>query len=148
MLEKNLKVWKKVLESDLQYIVNELKDEIQAPAVIFLDGPLGVGKTTLCQYFCGKNTLSPTYSILSESENVLHADFYRIEHSDEFTHLEINLYLEKKDYFLAEWGIRWIDLLVPLIPENFQYYRIQIRESEAQESNLRDISLYHVNPLI
>lgn len=99
MLEKNLKVWKKVLESDLQYIVNELKDEIQAPAVIFLDGPLGVGKTTLAQYFCGKNTLSPTYSILSESDQVLHADFYRIEHADEFTHLEINLYLEKRLFF-------------------------------------------------
>jgi len=148
MQEKNLKIWKKVLESDLQYIVNELKDEIQAPAVIFLDGPLGVGKTTLCQYFCGKNMLSPTYSILSESENILHADFYRIENVDEFTHLEINLYLEKKDYFFAEWGIRWLDVLVPVVPESFQYYKIKMQDSGADDKNLRDITLYHVNPLL
>jgi tRNA threonylcarbamoyladenosine biosynthesis protein TsaE len=148
MHEKNLKIWKKVLESDLQYIVNELKDEIQAPAVVFLEGPLGSGKTTLCQYFCGRQTLSPTYSILSETDNILHADFYRVEKSDEFTHLEINLYLDKKDYFFAEWGIRWLDVLVPMVPEHFQYYKIKLQDSGVEEKNLRDITLYHVNPLL
>lgn len=148
MQEKNLKVWKKVLESDLHYIVNEIKEEVQTPAVIFLEGEVGVGKTTLCQYFSGKNVLSPTYSILSETDNILHADFYRIENADEFSHLEINLYLEKKDYFLAEWGIRWIDFLVPQIPDNFHYYKIKLDEPNLKEKNLRDIYLYQVNHLL
>jgi tRNA threonylcarbamoyladenosine biosynthesis protein TsaE len=148
MLEKILKTWKKVLESDLHYIVTELKEEIQIPAVILLDGLVGAGKTTLCQYFCGKNTLSPTYSILSETNNILHADFYRIEHADEFTHLELNLYIEKKDYFFAEWGTRWIDQLVPLVPDHFLFYRVKIEESSSSEVSTRDISLYQVNPLV
>ena len=148
MLDKNIKKWKKVLETDLQYIVNELKEEIQSPAVILLEGEVGAGKTTLCQYFCGKHLLSPTYSILSESGNVLHADFYRIENADEFTHLEINLYLENKDYFFAEWGARWIDQLVSLIPENFQYYKIKMEQPSGQTELLRDVTLYQVNPLL
>lgn len=148
MQVKKLKTWKKVLESDLHYIVNELKEEVQTPSVIFLEGDVGAGKTTFCQYFSGKNILSPTYSILSEADNILHADFYRVESSDEFAHLELNLYLEKKDYFLAEWGLRWLDSLVPLIPENFYYYKIKLEEPNTNDKNLRDILLFQINPLL
>jgi len=152
-MEKLVKNWKKALESDLQYITGELKEEIQTPAVIFLEGNLGAGKTTLCQYFCDKQVLSPTYAILSEYHNILHADFYRIEHSDEFVHLELAPYLEGKEYFFAEWGLRWIDQLVALVPDHYHYYKIKIEESTDQairpidRKNLRDISLHVINPL-
>jgi len=147
-MEKLIKEWKKVLESDLGYIVNELKEEFQVPALIFLEGSLGAGKTTLCQYFCGKQMLSPTYSILSDWHNVLHADFYRIEKSEEITFLELSLYLEGKDYFFAEWGMRWMDQIVKQLPDHYSYYKLQLTQVEGSEATQRHLKLYSINPLL
>lgn len=168
-MKKIIKEWKKVLESDLPYIVNEIKEDVQIPAIIFLEGEVGAGKTTFCQYFSGKKMLSPTYSILSEGPNLLHADFYRIESPEEFVHLELNLYLEKKDYFLAEWGLKWLDQLLPLLPEQINYYLLKIdhidqemldkkqvsattasaEKSDHSDSGLqRHLKLYSINPLL
>jgi tRNA threonylcarbamoyladenosine biosynthesis protein TsaE len=145
-MSKFIKEWKKVLESDLHYIVNELREEIQTPAVILLEGELGAGKTTLAQYIAGKNLLSPTYSILSECQSVVHADFYRLESAEELIHLELPLYLEQKDYFIAEWGERWIDQLATLVPDHFNYYLIRIETHEGK--NTRDYRLSSINPLL
>ena len=69
MGQKLIREWKKVYQSDLPYIVYELKDLAQVPAVVVLEGTLGAGKTTFTQAFIGEEgTLSPTYSILSESK--------------------------------------------------------------------------------
>src|SRR6478609_1911877 len=104
MNKKLVREWKKVYRSDLPYIVYELKDLAKVPAMIILEGDLGAGKTTFTQFFAGeKETLSPTYSILSESKNLVHADFYRIEKNEEVLQLEVPLYLEDKQYFFVEW---------------------------------------------
>ena len=47
--KKLVKEWKKVLESDYQYVVNEIKGEVEGPSVIFLEGPVGIGKTTFAR---------------------------------------------------------------------------------------------------
>ncbi len=46
-----LKIWKKVLESDLLNLLSELRENVQSPAVLFLEGDLGAGKTTFIKYF-------------------------------------------------------------------------------------------------
>ena len=95
MNKKLLREWKKVFKSDLSYIVYELKDLAKIPAMVILEGDLGAGKTTFVQTFTGENeTLSPTYSILSEGKGILHADLYRIEKNEELLQLEIPQYLE------------------------------------------------------
>ena len=48
---KEVGCWKKAFESDLDYISLELRDLIETPACIILNGPVGAGKTTLVQYF-------------------------------------------------------------------------------------------------
>ena len=131
--------WKKVLESDLANMAIEMKEVIEPPSVIILDGPVGAGKTTFTKFFLDrKNTSSPTYSIINEVDNLLHADLYRIKKSEDLIHLEIPMYLEEKDYFLIEWGMPYLHQLQRIIGDEFKYYQLKI---EINENNSRNFVL-------
>ncbi len=128
--------WKKVLLSDLGNISIEMKEVIQPPSVIILDGVVGAGKTTFAKIFLdNKNSSSPTYSIINEVENLLHADLYRIEKKEELTFLEIPMYLEGKDYFLIEWGMPYVHELGRIIGDEFKFYKLSIEINENQSRN-------------
>lgn len=147
MNKKLIREWKKVYKSDLSYIVYELKDLTKIPAMIILEGDLGAGKTTFTQSFIGeKETFSPTYSIMSEYKNILHADFYRIEKNEEILQLEIPVYLEDKQYFFVEWGLKFFSRLMRELPENYSAYLIEISINEgpadSTEGPSRNFSLY------
>lgn len=130
-----VRAWKKVLESDLANIANEMKEVIEPPSVIILDGLVGAGKTTFAKIFLdSKESASPTYSIINEVDNLLHADLYRIEKKDELLYLEIPMYLEEKDYFLIEWGMPYLHELRRIIGDEFKYYQLKI---EINENNSR-----------
>jgi len=137
MNKKLIREWKKVFFSDLSYIVYELKDLAKIPALIILDGDLGAGKTTFVQHFVGdKEVLSPTYSILSETKNILHADFYRLEKTEEIIQLELSAYLENKNYFFVEWGLKFAKRIYRELPEEFTPYLLEIviNETSAEGS--------------
>jgi tRNA threonylcarbamoyladenosine biosynthesis protein TsaE len=122
-----IRAWKKVLESDLPNIVTELKEVVQPPCVIILDGPVGAGKTTFTRIFLEKDSApSPTYSIINEVDNIVHADLFRIEKKDELIHLEIPMYLEEKDYFLVEWGMPYVHELQRIVGDEFKFYHLKI----------------------
>lgn len=134
-----IRTWKKVLESDLANIALEMKEVIEPPSVIILEGPVGAGKTTFTKVFLDrKGTASPTYSIINEVDNLLHADLYRIEKKEELIHLEIPMYLEEKDYFLIEWGMPYLHQLQRIIGDEFKYYQLKI---EINENNSRNFLL-------
>ncbi len=125
--------WKKVLESDLANIAIEMKEVIEPPSVIILEGVVGAGKTTFTKHFLGNlTTASPTYSIVNEVDNILHADLYRIEKKEELTYLEIPMYLEEKDYFLIEWGMPYLRELQKIIGDEFKYYHLKIDINDNQ----------------
>ena len=155
MNEKLIRQWKKVFQTDLSYISYELKELVNSPALIILDGPLGAGKTTFAKSFVTDgDTLSPSYSILSESNFVLHADLYRIETREEIIHLELELYLENKNFFLVEWGKLHYRSLVKEIPENFEHYLLridvndQVHSAESEKINFsRNIALYEISEI-
>jgi hypothetical protein len=72
---------------------------------------LGAGKTTFTQAFIGeKEVLSPTYSILSESKNCLHADLYRIEKNEDILSQWRVTYciLRISTTFSLEWGMKFV----------------------------------------
>lgn len=128
--------WKKVLLSDLNNIAYEMKEVITPPSVIILDGPVGAGKTTFTKIFIDdKNSRSPTYSIVNEVDNLLHADLYRIEKKEDLIHLEIPMYLEEKDYFLIEWGKPYSRELIKIIGDEFNYFELQIEINPNDSRN-------------
>lgn len=150
MNKKLIREWKKVYKSDLSYIVYELKDLAKTPAMIILEGDLGAGKTTFTQTFIGEaEVMSPTYSILSECKNFLHADLYRIEKNEEILQLEIPVYLEDKQYFFVEWGMKFARRLVRELPESFTPYLLEISIqtglSESPEGPSRNFFLYSLH---
>ena len=146
MNKKVVREWKKVFKSDLPYIVYELKDLAKVPAMIILEGELGAGKTTFTQTFVGdKEILSPTYSIISENKNIVHADFYRLEKNEEVLQLEIPLYLEDKQYFFIEWGMKFATRVIRELPENWTPYLLEIKinvGTEGEEGPTRNFTFY------
>jgi tRNA threonylcarbamoyladenosine biosynthesis protein TsaE len=140
--------WKKAFETDLEYIVEEVKELIATPSVIILSGPLGAGKTTFARYFFGKSedVASPTYSMVNEHGNVLHADFYRIENDIDLIHLELPLYLEGKKFFVIEWGKSYLNRIQEIIDdETFSYYEVEITNGvNAEGVEFRN---YHLSEL-
>lgn len=149
MAEKQIRSWKKVYENDLSYICIELKDLIDTPALIILDGPLGAGKTTFTKYFIeDESAPSPTYSLINETKDVVHADFYRIKEREEILHLELPLYMEGKNYFLVEWGRKHIASIEKELSEEFKTYILEISindKSEGQEIESRNFTLFAKN---
>lgn len=146
MQETTLREWKKVFESDLDYIVMEMKDYITPKSMVILEGKLGAGKTTFCKNFIkDAETFSPSYSILSETGDTLHADLYRIESREEILHLELSMYLEDKNYFLVEWGEKYLSLLTKELPENFKVFKLEIDINEGsgqdKDTQSRNFSL-------
>lgn len=140
----HIRSWKKVYESDLSNIVEELKEVAQPPCVIILDGTVGAGKTTFTRFFTNKNEVpSPTYSIINEIENIIHADFYRIEKKEDLIHLEIPMYLEEKDYFLIEWGMPYLKDIERIVGDEFKYYqlKIEINSNGTDQKQSRNYSL-------
>lgn len=144
-----LREWKKIFEADLDSIIIELKDFLSVPAVIILSGEVGVGKTTFTKAFLknlgeGKSTTSPSYSLVNETGDVVHSDFYRLNDSSEVVHLELPMYLEDKDYFFVEWGKPYLRELYQEVPRDFFFYELlfEVNEiKEGQSSPSRNIRL-------
>jgi tRNA threonylcarbamoyladenosine biosynthesis protein TsaE len=114
---------------------------------------MGAGKTTFTKVFVHETdprskTLSPSYSVLSETPNILHGDFYRLESADEIVHLELELYLEEKRFFLVEWGEKYIQSLVREVPEDYSFYQLDIKINEKindKDEQTRNFELFSIN---
>jgi tRNA threonylcarbamoyladenosine biosynthesis protein TsaE len=131
-----VRAWKKVVESDLANIAIELKEVVQPPCVIILEGPVGAGKTTFTKIFVGESsTASPTYSLINEVDNIVHADLYRIDKKEDLLHLEIPMYLEEKDYFLIEWGMPYLNELQKIVSDDFKFYVLKLEINQNQSRN-------------
>lgn len=136
MKEELLREWKKVYETDLNYIIMELRDFITPNSLVLLEGPVGAGKTTFCKKFIEDgDTLSPSYSIISETRTSLHADFYRLESPSEVLHLELPMYLEDKEFFFCEWGKKYIHQLLREIPDDFKVFELEISLNNNAQDN-------------
>ncbi|MBL7003466.1 MAG: tRNA (adenosine(37)-N6)-threonylcarbamoyltransferase complex ATPase subunit type 1 TsaE [Gammaproteobacteria bacterium] len=80
--------------------------------VIFLNGNLGVGKTTLVRGFLQANNKnervrSPTYTLMEQYEtdkfSVIHMDLYRLSDPEELEYLAVRELIDKNTLFLIEW---------------------------------------------
>jgi len=147
---KLIKKWNDIFEGDLENFSKELKSIIPSPSVIVLSGPVGAGKTTFTKFFIGDDqdveVCSPTYSVINENGNCAHADFYRLKSSEEVVHLELELYLEDKEYFLVEWGKPYLKEISRNLDDDWEIFELifEINSNEAIQSGAfsRNIQLF------
>jgi tRNA threonylcarbamoyladenosine biosynthesis protein TsaE len=93
---------------------------IESGAVIFLNGPLGAGKTTFTRGFLrafgyhGK-VKSPTYTLVEpyefDGQVIFHFDFYRLDNASELEHIGLNEYFTRHSICLIEWPEKGFPLL-------------------------------------
>ena len=89
-----------------------LAKQLSPPFVLYLDGPLGAGKTALAQFiiqslgFQGK-VKSPSYSLVEvypfSRLYLYHFDFYRFHSPFEFEEAGFNEYFHNQSICLVEW---------------------------------------------
>jgi tRNA threonylcarbamoyladenosine biosynthesis protein TsaE len=88
---------------------------VQAPAVIYLRGDLGAGKTTFARAYIHSlgftgYVKSPSYGLLETyaagGQNVLHLDLYRIEDPEELEYLALRDLFDDGSVLLVEWPDR------------------------------------------
>lgn len=99
-------------EADLHQFGERLAHLVKKGSVIFLDGPLGAGKTTLTRGFLrglgfNDKVKSPTYTLVEPYHlpecDVFHFDFYRLNEAKELEHIGIQEYFTANAICLIEW---------------------------------------------
>lgn len=137
-----IKEWKKAALSDLDHICLELDDKLSKPCLIIVEGEVGAGKTTFIKSFIpSDDTSSPSYSLINESGMFLHADLYRLKEASELAHLELDLYIEDKTYFIVEWGKKYLSAIKKFIPEEFSIYELEIEIQKDHINYYRNFTL-------
>ncbi|BAS68231.1 conserved hypothetical protein [endosymbiont of Bathymodiolus septemdierum str. Myojin knoll] len=98
-------------ETETQKFAQRLAQNAKMPLVIYLQGDLGVGKTTFArsfiQFFGFNKVKSPTYSLVESYQNqdinIHHFDCYRLSDPEELEYIGIREYLKGSHIQLIEW---------------------------------------------
>lgn len=103
-------------------IGRKLAKVCQAPCLIFLQGPLGAGKTTLTRGFLHELGVigavkSPTFTLVEPyhlaEKQIYHFDLYRLNEPEELEFIGIRDYFTERSICLIEWAERAQTLLPP-----------------------------------
>lgn len=111
----NIKRYNLINLKDTKALAKALADHLRhhSKQLVFLEGDLGVGKTTLVQNILNslgikERIKSPTYTLIEpyqtpEGTKVYHIDLYRIHDVNELEHLELGDLFGESAWFFIEW---------------------------------------------
>ena len=125
------------IEKITKWILSKMKYKI-----LFFNGPIGAGKTTLIKNLCSQFGVkevvsSPTFSILNEynynDEKIFHFDFYRINNFKEILDIGIYDYIDSKSICFIEWG----DLIINRIKTRNHIIDINIISDTKREISFK-----------
>src|SRR5207237_86233 len=106
----------------MQQLGAEMAADLHGGDVVFFEGELGAGKTTLIRGILQAwgylgFVKSPSYSLIElyqfESWRVVHVDLYRLNRAEEVTLLGLSDYLDDKTIFFIEWPDKAKNFLPP-----------------------------------
>jgi tRNA threonylcarbamoyladenosine biosynthesis protein TsaE len=107
-------------EDEMLAFGGELAEKCSGSCIIFLQGELGAGKTTLVRGFLRKlgfngTVKSPTYTLVENyqigGKKIYHFDLYRLNDPIELENIGIRDYFAEPAIFLIEWPERAASLL-------------------------------------
>tara|TARA_B100000941_G_C28276616_1_gene434290 strand:- start:246 stop:683 length:438 start_codon:yes stop_codon:yes gene_type:complete len=106
--------------------------------IIFLEGDLGAGKTTLVKgvaesFNCEQIAKSPTFILITTyfgDINVNHCDFFRLNYSEEIFDLGLEEYLEEGNLI-----IEWPEIAKKYLPEPDLKIKIEV-DNLSEKRNL------------
>ena len=133
-------------EAQTERLGRLLAGTVAAPALLFLRGDLGAGKTTLSRGFiqaCGHTgpVKSPTYTLIEPYElggrRIFHLDLYRLSDPGELDYLGLDDMLGDETILLVEWPERGSTYLPAVDLEISLQHREQGRQATLHAHNRR-----------
>ena len=107
-------------EAAVAGLAQQFAHDLTPPAVIYLEGDLGAGKTTFARAYIHAlgfqgYVKSPSYGLLETysagGQTILHLDLYRIEDPEELEYLAIRDLYDRQSVLLVEWPARGVQHL-------------------------------------
>lgn len=132
--------------SEINDVAKRVISYIKRPALIFVSGEMGAGKTTLIREICDtfgiKLVSSPTYAICNSYDQngirIKHLDLYRLETEEQVESAGvIDLISGDDDYCFVEWPER--AELINAVPSKSEYF-IKMSVSQNSERSMRLLS--------
>ena len=107
-------------EAAMLTLADKIAAQLMPGAVVFLQGDLGMGKTTLCRGMIqalghAGHVKSPTYTLVEPYQlggrRVFHFDLYRLGDPDELEYIGLRDYFDGGGICLVEWPERGAGML-------------------------------------
>ncbi|MBD3270856.1 tRNA (adenosine(37)-N6)-threonylcarbamoyltransferase complex ATPase subunit type 1 TsaE [Candidatus Peregrinibacteria bacterium] len=131
---------------ELDQVAKLISSKFKKPAIVFLKGNLGVGKTAFVKSFCKNHQISertvksPTFSLINiykkDHIQINHLDLYRLTKSDLYIEEELKeIALKPNAISFIEWGERMDN--VEKFKNVANLYKITITNNQ---DNIRNIT--------